>query len=401
MEPSERLFLAALRAAIHGKGYNPPDEPKAWHGAVKLAEMHSVLPLLIQAVWESPNGEGLCRPYLERAKRVTHSQAYRTAGFILLYDYLLQRGLRPAVMKGIVLRALYPQPEQRASTDEDLLIRPEEFSAYHRALLDYGLSPVEPGEDLSKAHEVSYADRGKGLYIELHMQPFPPTSEAYGELLGLFDGVLDRCVNVRVYGQEFVTLSPTDHLLYLLCHAYKHFLHGGFGIRQVCDIGIFTKSNSDRIDWPYIRQSCEGIRIERFAAGIYRITEKHLGFSMPEVFADTAVDESDLLTDILTGGLYGVNDINRAHSATITLDAVARQKQGKKSTGLLASVFLPLDSMRGKYPYLNKHPWLLPVAWAQRVGRYMLSRDKRTDPTASARIGKERIILLREYGIID
>ncbi len=400
MNASEKLFLSLLRCSIHREKPGPID-PEIWREALRLARAHSVTPLVVDAAWSSDGGQKLGNGCREQAKRLTCTQAHRTGDFLLLYDFLVQRGLRPAVMKGIVLRAIYPNPEQRASTDEDLLIRPEEFSAYHRALLDYGLSPVEPGEDLSKAHEVSYADRGKGLYIELHMQSFPPTSEAYGELLGLFDGVLDRCVNVRVYGQELVTLSPTDHLLYLLCHAYKHFLHGGFGIRQVCDIGIFTKSNSDRIDWAYIRQSCEGIRIERFAAGIYRITEKHLGFSMPEVFADTAVDESDLLTDILTGGLYGVNDINRAHSATITLDAVARQKQGKKSTGLLASVFLPLDSMRGKYPYLNKHPWLLPVAWAQRVGRYMLSRDKRTDPAASARIGKERIILLREYGIID
>ena len=41
-------------------------------------------------------------------------------------------------------------------------------------------------------------------------------------------------------------LAPTDHLLCLLCHAYKHFLYAGFGIRHVCDIGIFAEPDLER-----------------------------------------------------------------------------------------------------------------------------------------------------------
>lgn len=402
MDSANGLFLAALRAAVRGEGYYiPPDNAEAWRGAARLAQGHSVLPLLVEAVWASSDGDALCRPYREHAKRLTRTQAQRTADFLLLYAFLGERGLHPAVMKGIVLRALYPQPEQRASTDEDLLIRQEDFPAYRQAMLDYGLEPVEPDADEDRAHEAAYADKARGLYVEIHKQPFPPDSDAYGDLNALFSGALDRCETVCVYGQELLALAPTDHLLYLLCHAYKHFLHGGFGIRQVCDIGMFTEKYAARIDWARIRRSCERIRIGRFAAAVFRITERQLGFGMPAVFADLDVDENDLLADILTGGLYGVNDVNRAHSANITLDAVAKQKQGRRSAGPLASVFLPLGSMAGKYPYLKKYPWLLPAAWVQRVGRYLLRRGRSVDPAASVRIGGERVALLREYGIIE
>ena len=401
MVDSERLFLAALRASIRGKNYSPPSDEKAWHGAVRLAQSHSVLPLLVEAVCSSTEGEKLCRPYIEHAKRLTRAQAQRTADFLLLYDFLAGRGLHPAVMKGIVLRALYPQPEQRASTDEDLLIRTDEFPVYRQAMLDYGLKPVVPNADEEIEHEVAFADKSRGLYVEIHKQPFAPESDAYGDLSALFVGALDRCATEKFYGQELMTLAPTDHLLYLLCHAYKHFLHGGFGIRQVCDMGLFAERYGAKIDWAYIRQSCERVRIARFAAALFRISQKQLGFAMAAAFADIEVDESDLLEDILTGGLYGVNDVNRAHSATITLDAVAKQKQGRRSTGPLASVFLPLDSMKGKFPYLKKYPWLLPAAWVQRVGRYLLRRSKAVDPAASVRIGGERVRLLKEYGILD
>ena len=401
MDASKELFLSLLCAAIHGESTVGKIDPESWRRATQIANEHRVLPLLVETAWTSADGEKLSKPFYDLARKLTHAQAQRTADFLLLYSFLESRGLRPAVMKGIVLRALYPHPEQRASSDEDLLIRPEEFPAYHRALLAYGLSPLNPNADLDEEHEVSYADRERGLYIELHKSLFPPESEAYGELVSLFDGAPDRCVPVSVYGRELVTLSPTDHLLFLLCHAYKHFLHGGVGIRQVCDIGLFCAHYGLEIDWPRIRRSCDSVRVSRFVSALLRITQRRLGFEMPTAFSDLDVDEQDLLEDILSGGLYGVKDINRAHSSTITLDAVAKQKKGRRRSGALASVFLPLADMQGKFPYLKSYPWLLPVAWVQRVGKYLHREHGKSDPGESIRIGEERIRLLKEYGIVN
>ena len=47
-------------------------------------------------------------------------------------------------------------------------------------------------------------------------------------------GVVDA-VELRIRDVPILTLAPTDHLLFLLCHAYKHLLHGGIGIRQLCE----------------------------------------------------------------------------------------------------------------------------------------------------------------------
>ena len=93
----------------------------------------------------------------------------------------------------------------------------------------------------------------------------------------------------------------------------------------------------------------------------------------------------------------------RFSSATITLDAVAAEKQGRRSRGLLAAAFPGVSSLAGRYPYLKKRPWLLPAAWGQRIWTYLSHRDARpdTDPAQSVRIGRERTQLLRQYGIID
>ena len=110
-----------------------------------------------------------------------------------------------------------------------------------------------------------------------------------------------------------------------------------------------------------------------------------------------------MLKDLLSGGLYGNANVSRKHSSNITLDAVAAQKQGRKAkNGLLTSVFPPVSKIAGRYPYLKKHPYLLPVAWCSRLWTYSKeTRHSRNNNAADAlRIGSERIELMKEYGIL-
>ena len=89
---------------------------------------------------------------------------------------------------------------------------------------------------------------------------------------------------------------------------------------------MFSKKYEDQIDWEYVWGNCEKVRMTKFAAGLFRIASKRLGFDMPAVFSDIDVDETDLLSDMLSGGIYGAIEENRQHSATITLVAAAQRR---------------------------------------------------------------------------
>ena len=395
-EDSRLLFLALIRAALCGGKAELPARAD-WACVIRLARQQHVLPMILDAAWQSDVPESLLAPVQDAGVRIVMMQARRTAAFLRLYRFLSAQNIFPRVLKGLVCRSLYPDPDKRPSSDEDLLIEPTAFSAVHEALLRYGLrcDCDDPSEELSK---ITYTSRD--LRIELHLSPFPPESAAYGDLNALFEGLHERVGSLAVGEDMIYTLSPTDHLLYLICHAYKHFLHSGVGVRQVCDIALFADHYDAEIDWRHIRASCEQVRIARFTAAMFAIASRHLGFSMPAAFGDLLADESPMLTDMLSGGVYGTAEENRQHSATITLNAVTKQ-QGKTRTGLLSSVFLPLENMKRKYPYLKKYPWLLPTAWVQRVGQYLSRVENNVSPAESVRIGNERVALLREYGIID
>ena len=54
-------------------------------------------------------------------------------------------------------------------------------------------------------------------------------------------------------------MTLTDHLLYLILHALKHFLYSGFGIRQVCDIALFSERYRDEIDWSRVKTELQSV----------------------------------------------------------------------------------------------------------------------------------------------
>lgn len=118
------------------------------------------------------------------------------------------------------------------------------------------------------------------------------------------------------------------------------------------------------------------------------------------------IDEGPLLSDILDGGLYGASSMTRLYASNMTLHAMMNQSKGHSSlTGALAhSVFRPLSYMQEGYPYLKKMPFLLPLAWSQRVISYLSEtrkEDQDHDMVESIRLGNARIDLLKYYHIIE
>ena len=401
MKEAEKAFLGILKNAVKGKKAADTESysMEFWAELYHLADIHHVLPLFAEAVYEVID-EFLRQRLIEQAVSLTTRQASRSMEFIQLYRFLEDKGLHPLVMKGIICRNLYPEPEQRASVDEDLLINPEDTDLYDQAFNEYGLGQ-EGNADIHEEHEISYRSMKKNLYIELHRYPFQPES-SFGTLNELFED-RTKITKERIYKTDIYALSPTEHLLYMICHAYKHFLYSGIGIRQMCDMAVFSDHYKDEIDWRKIYESCLKYRIDGYAAGVFGICRNWLGMEfVPEGFKTDTVDEIPMLEDILSGGLYGASDMDRLHSSTLTLEAVSADQEGRKSRGLMKSLFPSMDYLKEKYTYLETKPFLLPVAWIQRIHHYLkYSKNNQVNPAKSIEIGKQRVELLKKYNIID
>lgn len=411
----QAYFLKILCASMQGENYELHlKNADVLRHILQIASIQKVLPMICEAIYLSEDVQkyaGIFSPYKSRAIDEVVSQTVRTSQFLNLYRYLENLGLTPVIVKGFIMRQLYPRENLRTSVDEDLLIQPQENILYHDAMQRYGMLQMEMNQKIEEEPEISYIDFQSGLYVEVHQHLFPSVSDVYGDWNRFF--LHAKPIEVTYNGQRLLTLNPTDHLFYLICHSFKHFLHSGYGIRQICDLALFSEAYADKIDWGSIWVRCKEIHADGFARAMFRICEKYL---LPDNhFCDylnswkiETVDEEPMLLDVLASGAHGAAALTRLHSSNITLNAVLSQKSsvGKK-TAVLGSVFLPVKDMKSRYRYLEKAPFLLPIAWIQRITRYAreLVHDKRigiksNNMVESIRLGKQRVELLKQYGVI-
>lgn len=414
MELIRELFLEALGASLSGKqvAWDMDLKQEDWTALFTLAQEQQTLPMVFEAVYACP-AAGRADPkmmmfFRRQAMRTVMLQTVKTRDFLSLVEHLRGLGIDVCVVKGIVCRTLYLQPDHRFSGDEDILIPPEQLERCRQALDAYGMQICAPQRDVQSGYEVAYNRPGSPLYIELHKHLFPPENEAYGDLNRFFEDVHARVVEYDVGGRKILTMQPTDHFFYLICHSFKHFLHSGFGLRQVCDIALFANRFGGEIDWMRVLDMCTEIRAERFAASVLKIGEKHFGFDpdtacYPAAWRGIEVDEGPMLKDLLDSGIYGDVSMSRKHSSTMTIHAVMEDRRGKIARGSVMRTLFPKAKMlENRFLYLKKYPWLLPAAWAARFYGYCKERRFARDnnPRESLRIGSERVALMRKYGII-
>ena len=410
----KKRLLEALKCFLEGEKvqWESGISGEEWGELFDLAIQHQILPMIYEAVYACPAFGSMPdnqKDYIKhRMIQQVMVQGRKTAEFLALYSRLLEKSLTPIVVKGIICREMYREPDYRASGDEDVLIPPEQFTLCDQVFRENAMDYLEPEKDPEKEGEVPYYKKGGLLHIELHKELFPAQSEAYGELNEMFRNVFQRKIQTEIQGIPVYTMGHTDHLLYLILHAFKHFLHSGFGIRQVCDIVIYANIYGSEIDWEYLYQACQKIRGENFTAALFHIGEKYLNFDKeqahyPAVWQEEEADGEALLDDLLQGGVFGDSSLSRKHSSNMTLAAVTDEKKGKKAKASLASSLFPdKEYMAGKYTYLEKYPFLLPAAWGSRILNYMKETKgtKNNDAKESIAIGNQRVELLKKYKII-
>ncbi len=362
----------------------------SWEALRVLSVEQQLLPFVYTSLQDQLPGE--VRALWRREVMLSiASQVRRNAIFLDTYRALSEMGFSPLVVKGILCRQTYPKPDERSSSDEDLYVPLEEYPAFHKVLLDLGYKADEP--DYKNAHEGRYY---KGDFVlEGHWELFPQENKALNVLNQLNSGFWERSRFQEIDGVRLRVLDPTDHMTFLLLHAFKHFVNSGVGVRQICDVARWSLSYE--IEWERVRQAMVLIHAEVFAGAVMDAAQKYFGMIPPTAWS--LEDSSALLEDALKGGVYGNNTMKRKYSGGITLSAMEATEKRSRFHAVLRAVFPLRTVMELKYPWVKKSVLLLPAAWIARIVSYLL-RGNDKDAAETVRIGSERMKLLKQYKIL-
>lgn len=410
MTKLDYIFLKTIKYALSCEKISKQDiieyesiDLDEWKFLIELADKHKVFPLFYEVTHKflEECDEKSSQNIKTRNKLQIVTNTMKTNDFLELYQHLNKEGIYPLLVKGLICADTYPKPHLRISFDEDLLIKEDDFLACESILYEDGFFCEDDEIVRNTSCEVSYRKNGSPLYIELHKSLFQQEDDIYKNWNVFFENAHENLMQINYNGVEIYTLDCTLNLLYLICHALKHFLVGGVGIRQICDIVLFSNSFGNNINWQKLFENCHKINIVKFTAGIFKIGEKYLNFDsdilhQDERWLSIEVDELPLLEDVLDAGIYATVNINRVHSSNLTLNAVNKNKS------ILRILFPERRYMIVQYHYLKRLPWFLPIAWISRCFSYLKNNIKYNEESAgeALKIGKKRVKLLKYYDVI-
>ena len=408
MEKTNLEFLSLLKSSLKNEKYD--GEKIDFEDLVyiyKMSEIHHVVPMIYNVAYNEDffkecdaNFQAM---FKSSAFRYIFSQIQRTNHFLEVYKKHSEKNIKLLVFKGIIFRNMYNNPDDRISSDEDILIKKEDYEKVKEFFLSEGFEFIDKGE------ECAYFSKSTGLCIEVSTSLFSHESKAYGHLNKLFEDVFEKSIKINIDKIDILTLSHEQHLIYIVFHNMKHFLTGGFGIRQVADFSKYIETYGEYINWEKFWSDLKDLNYDTFALNLIEISLKYLGFNDDKItYPDniTSLDElknsqkhyinsESLINDILDAGVFGASTMDRKHTALMTLDAV----EDKKKSNRLKAVFPNVNYLKDNYTYLQKYPILLPVAWGQRILSY-LKKNKTSSYINTMELGKQRIELLKEYKII-
>lgn len=390
MDKISRIFLQAAAAGLEGEVMENPDlSVEEWRKLMDLSEKQMLLPVVFEAVYASMP-EDLEQEYRAAALTLISSQTRNTDTFLKLYSRLKELGIEPLVFKGLVCRDAYRLPDWRVSGDEDIYISRDQYGRFHTIMKEMGFRASDP--NYHSEHETLY--RGSGLRIEGHWELFPRENRLWEQMNSQTEGILKRALHRQIEGTEVLVMEPTDHMIYMLLHAMKHFTLSGVGIRQICDIVQWDQRYE--IDWQRVGEAMRSPGGTRFTEAILDAGNRFFGMKIPDGWNTT--DASDLIEDALTGGVFGQSTQERLHSGSIT----AADGRGRNPAGsLLRTLFPAREVMEINYPWVSRNRVLLPVGWGARILRYIGSIGKNNSPIRSLQIGRQRMELLKEYDVFQ
>lgn len=361
MKETYRHYLSALRSFLHGTA---PEalSPEALHRLLELAMINSTGGIVAYAYRTHPDRtDPQTIPALKKLCFQEISLYSRRAELMkLLLEKLNSEEIDTILFKGFVIRDYYTVPELRTFGDVDFVVRSSDRKKSDALMKKLGYTPQDTWEP-------AYSYLKMPEYYEIHTSVMDVDVSDKADYPGYFSRIWDHVRPSTLFpGKHILEFTPEFHFLYLLTHIAKHISSSGAGIRMYLDIAFFLKQLGETLDWTWIARELKVLRFEDFANVIFTATERWFGIESPLPLRPVPEQVmTDFLEFTLEGGVYG--RANRDQGVVFLKQQGRNEEEVSRVKTLMFHAFPPVRVLQNKYPYLQKHRALLPVAWVQRL----------------------------------
>lgn len=216
-------------------------------------------------------------PWIGLVMREERASAAQKKASDMMAELFSHNGIRTYVLKGAVVAECYPNPAHRASVDMDCYLLPERdtFDAW---TLGNGLIK-SAGYEVQLDYYKNSTFILPGLMVENHryFTPFRG-NKRLTSLETLLQGMMKVDKGEDRFDGTCLCRPPVMvSALFLIEHAYSHFLHEGLTWRLILDWMMFSRKHEKDIDGPALDALIDKFGFRRFYDSYCRLGRYLLG----------------------------------------------------------------------------------------------------------------------------
>ena len=316
---SRSTLFSVIRNGLDLEAESVSLSPELCSTLISFASRQSIQPILYRGLKKANLPEDVIRECDNARIKDLYQFIQQNEALNSVSSSLDQCRLPYVLLKGAVLRDLYPAPELRTSCDLDILIRERDLDRAVRVLESQTAFKMQK----RLYHDISMVS--PKVHLELHFN-IKEDMESIDRLLCRawdYAGPADT-------GSRW-TFTPEFQVFHVIAHMSYHFLHGGLGVRPFLDLWLLR--HRTQFDETEVRQMCELCGILTFYDECCRLSEVWLG-------KGEYTETTKMLEDFcLSGGVFG--------SARFKIAGQQRKKRGWKY--ILSRLFPPLSEIKEIY----------------------------------------------------
>lgn len=218
---------------------------------------------------------------------------------------LTKAGIRPVLMKGAGLAALYPEPQMRTWGDIDLFVGIDQYHPACAVMRETFPDALKFDEELD--HYKHYNLIADGISIEIHrvsvgfQHPIDERRYAQMEHFGV-----EHAEPLTANGLEVKVFEPTFNALFVMLHSWEHMITQGANVRQLYDVALLLRRYHKQIDAQRLKKWLNQLHLMDVWQLYMYLLVQYLGVPQEETFfydnsERLATRGERLMKDLLAG----------------------------------------------------------------------------------------------------
>lgn len=310
------------------------DEEKLY----QLAKKHGMSNFLMDWSKNNCQSEKIKQLILEDYNKQIIKDTNQNVELEKILEAFEQNTIKTLVIKGIVIKEIYPQNYMRPMCDTDILVHEENFKEACQLIKKLGYVELEDSE-----HHIVFV-KNKFILLELHRK------------LTIGEAIDHDYFNYEIWNltesyqnyKNIYQMTNEDAYIFCMSHLIRHFTFTGIEIKDVLDVYLLNEKYKHSFDYEKINRKLKEFGNKKFEENIRKIAYKWFGTSENKDF--------DEVEEFILKGASQENHIYY----------YIGEKKGKLKY-VLHLLFPEYKVIKERYHILKKVPILLPFAWGMRI----------------------------------